>query len=187
MSQQAVTAWHSPPAFAVPSHARLHSTVASSPDTSNSHPLLLHHTHCQLFVLLQRGRPDQVTAKGTNPLILTRRCQAPFSTLPPRRAQAPPCRKPEWFLCRGKGDGNGIISPGRASLPLSAAVPAPVPPSAAEELPPLRCPLPTGREASAERGAPIQRSSELQTLPSALHPFLHLPSPPALQKDLGLS
>lgn len=32
--------------------------VPSSPNANNSHPLLLHHTHCKHIVLLQRGKPD---------------------------------------------------------------------------------------------------------------------------------
>lgn len=128
----------------------------------------------------------RVTAKGRNPLILTRRCHASFSTLPrDGEDKHLPAEKARRLPVTGEREmetsSSGSPSHGRATLLLSAAVPAPVPSLAGRGAAPLRCPLPSRREVSGERGAPTQRSSEQQTLPSALHPFLHLPSPPALQ------
>lgn len=113
-------------------------------------PLLLHHTHCQLFVLLQWGKPGSGHGKSY-------KCVYFNTTLPRFLLHAPPLSLQKAALAEER-EVERQSQPG----PVAAVSPGVPMSRAMSRSCPERCPLP-----SAERGARTQRSSELRTLPSA--------------------
>lgn len=113
-------------------------------------PLLLHHTHCQLFVLLQWGKPGSGHGKSYKSVYFN-------TTLPRFLLHAPPLSLQKAALAEER-EVERQSQPG----PVAAVSPGVPMSRAMSRSCPERCPLP-----SAERGARTQRSSELRTLPSA--------------------
>ena len=114
----------------VPTHGST-PCVPSSPDASNSRPLLLHHARCKHIVLLQRGKPDSGHGKRQKNTYFNTTLPRFLLHTPPARGQPPPCGKPKGCLCPGMGEWKqqhtDPPSHNTAILHISAAMSAPTP------------------------------------------------------------